>query len=61
MTQDRRTKLLFRILILLGEPGQQARRSQYERAQQLLFLESFVADDIDLANLGGSCLHPLGN
>ena len=45
-------KLLFGILIVLGIPGQPARRLQLEEFQQFLFLEGLVADDVDLLDLG---------
>src|SRR5262249_1414137 len=45
-------QLLLRVLIVLAVPGEQAWGSQRELVEQVALAEYFIADDIDLMDLG---------
>ena len=51
-----RGELLLGVLVVLGEPGEPARRGELDRAQQLLLGEVLGADDVDVGDLGDLAL-----
>ena len=45
-------ELLLRVLVGIGRPGPKARGGQFEQVEQGFVVEHFVADDVDLLDLG---------
>ena len=47
---------MFRVLIALGQKRPEPRRGRLEQIKQIVIVEDFVADDIDLSDLGNLAL-----